>query len=250
MPGERPERLPFIMQGKNRHQKPVTALFQDDGTIRSWSIVIGDDGARERPVLVEPGRQLATMLYGHTGAAAGRLLIEADDTLREQLILWDPNAGPAAPIRWRGETAGEAAVALYGEDAGGTIDRLVVNPIAITSTPAAPDRRAVEAVAIPAAVADVWTPGLAATVYMDIEMEVVNVDGVNDAVLEDLGIDYGNDGAAIDRYFVREVAMPAGEAGKRFGPYRIWGDDAIMAEANAAGDLELHIYILEEGTAL
>jgi hypothetical protein len=210
----------------NRHGGPVPLLGEDDGTLRNWGLLVGRDAtAEERPVLVE-----------------------ADRTLRAQQILWDPNAGPAAPIRWRGETAGEATVALYGEDGAGAIDRLIVNPIQVTSV--APDKRPVEAVAIPNAVADIWTPGLANTVYMDVELEVVNVDGANDAVLEDLGIDYGNDGAAINRYFAREVAMPAGEAGKRFGPYRIWGDDAIMAEADAAARLELHIYILEEGTAL
>jgi hypothetical protein len=253
MPGERPERLPFIMQGKNRHQKPVTALFQDDGTIRNWAIVIGSDGTRERPVLVEPGRQLASMLYGHTGAAAGRLLIEADNTLRQQAILWDPNAGPAAPIRWRGETAGEATVALYGEDAGGTIDRLVVNPIAITSTPASQAKRVADSVAITNALDDVWDPndlyGLTAADYIDVELFVSNITAATDGVLENLGVDLA-DAGAIDSIWAAEVPMPAGEIGKSLGVFRMGGDDVIMAEADANAVLQLHIRIVEEGTAL
>jgi hypothetical protein len=106
--------------------------------------------------------------------------------------------------------------------------------------------RVVQGIAVPAAEADVWTPALGATVYLDVEFELVNVDGTNDATAS-VGIDYANDGDASNRYFVRTVNVLAGEVGVRVGPYRIRGDDAIRAVANAASDVELQVYILEEG---
>jgi hypothetical protein len=245
--------LPLLLKAWNEIDEEEALRVDGDRRlmIRSYSELIAQDpDGNDIQLFAEAAGQLGVSLYGWDGSALQRLLLEADQTLRQQHVLWDPNAGPAAPIRWRGETAGEATVALYGEDAGGTIDRLVVNPIAVTSTPASQDRRPVEAVAVPAAVADIWAPGLTSSEYMDVVFEVVNVDGTNDAVLEDFGVDYGNDAGAIDRYFGREIAFPAGEVGQHFGPHRIWGDDAIMAEANFANRLEVHVYIVEEGTAL
>ncbi len=110
-------------------------------------------------------------------------------------------------------------------------------------------KRPIEAIAIPAAEADVWTPGLAATVYMDVEFELVNVDGTVDATGVWLGIDYGNDGAASDAYFCTNITLTVSEVGTRLGPYRIWGDDAIRAVCALADDAVLHVYILNEGTA-
>jgi hypothetical protein len=110
-------------------------------------------------------------------------------------------------------------------------------------------KRPVEAIAIPAAEADVWTPGLLVTVYLDVEFELVNVDGTNDATAVWLGIDYGNDGGASDEYFCTNITLTAGEVGTRLGPYRIWGDDAVRAVCALANDAALHVYIVGEGTA-
>lgn len=111
-------------------------------------------------------------------------------------------------------------------------------------------KRAIEAAAVPSTEADVWTPGLAATAYLDVVFELVNIDGTNDATGVRLGIDYGNDGAASNAYFCFDITLTAGEVGTRLGPYRIWGDDAIRAEADAANDATLHVFIVEEGTAI
>jgi hypothetical protein len=125
----------------------------------------------------------------------------------------------------------------------------VGTPIEILNGLKSSIKRPIEAIAITTSLADVWVPALTSAVYLDIELEVVNIDGTNDATLSALGVDYGNDEGAINKSFATSIVIPAGEVGFRIGPYRIWGDDAIMAQASANGDLVLHIYIVEEGVA-
>lgn len=109
--------------------------------------------------------------------------------------------------------------------------------------------RVVDGIAIPSTQADVWTPGLAATVYMDVEFEFVNMTAADD-VLERFGIDYANNSDAINRYLASwDIPIRTGEVGPRIGPFRIGGNDAIRAEAKTASTIEMHVYIIKEGTA-
>jgi len=88
----------FLVQAHNRAGRPTFVLLEDDGTVRTWSVQVGQDAA---------GRERVT-------------LVEADRTPRSQLVLWETTT--PGPIRWRGEpTLGEATISLYGTDTAGNI---------------------------------------------------------------------------------------------------------------------------------
>lgn len=201
--------------------------MQPDGTVRAYSLqAYRDEAGEERYAVVGPDGQQFTgpFIYDSAGAA------------------W---------VEMMGEPTGEQRNVLLGKDAGGNIDALRTNAsqqleVDISGTES---RNPIEGIAVPAALADVWVPGGANTYFYDIMLELVPIDIANNATGVTVGVDYGNDGAAINHYFCRNITVPTSAIGTWLGPRRIWGDDAIMAEATSgANDLELYIHILREGT--
>lgn len=149
-------------------------------------------------------------------------------------------------------TTGEQHYIVNGKDSGGAIDPFRTNAnmqqqIEVVDGTSS-QKRVVDPIAVPAAEDDVWTPGLGSTIYLDVEFEFANVDGTNNAEVS-LGIDVGNDGAASNSYWLVDYDLVAKSLPIRLGPYRIGGDDAIRAVAEAANDVVLSVFIIREGTA-
>jgi hypothetical protein len=177
-------------------------------------------------------------------------LAENDGTTRIQLVAWD-----GAQERVLNETSGRLAIVAYGKDSGANEDplrtnanqQLQVEVVDGTSK----QQRVVDPFLIPAVEADVWAPGLANTIYVDFEFELVNMDGTNDATGVDIGIDLGDDGGGTpDFYLLKSAELSAKGVGLRKGPYRMGGDDAITGVAAAANDVVMHVYIIKEETAV
>ena len=205
----------------NSSGHPVEALCEDDGTARVQ--LIGYDGSSQTRIDTEADGELKVVNYGYNGAALKQFLTETD---------------------------GELKTVFYGKDSDSNIDPLRTNAnqqlqVEVVSG-SSNTRRVVDAVAVPAAIADVWTPGETSSEYLDFYFEVVNIDGTN-TVDVDVGVDLEN-GGTVDYYFMYQEEIPAGGSVRK-GPYRIGGDDAVMANASAASDAVLHIYVTEEGDA-
>lgn len=190
------------------------------------------------------------LLHGQDSAGTEKALLTASDG--EVYVLAAGRDASGNVQEFLVASAGEKYVLLAGRDASDNIQECLVatdGTLQVSSTSTSQSRTVVDAVAIPAAVADVWDPGTDNTDYFDIEFEIVPIDTSNDATGVEVGVDYGDSSGAIDRYFVRGLTVTSQEVGVRLGPYRIGGDDVIMAACDNADDAELHIYIVDEGTA-
>ncbi|HUW95147.1 MAG TPA: hypothetical protein VMW58_05130 [Anaerolineae bacterium] len=213
----------------NNDPSARTLLFrqQPDGTLRAYSLqsFIDADGDERIAVVGPDGQQfMGQWIYDSAGAA------------------W---------VEMMGEPTGEQRNVIIGADAAGNLDTLRTNADheLIVDVDGSTSRNPIEGIAVPAALADIWTPGGANTYFYDIMIELVPIDVANNATGVTVGVDYGNDGAAIDHYFCRNITVNTSVVGTWIGPRRIWGDDAIMAEATSgANDLEAYIHILREGT--
>lgn len=151
------------------------------------------------------------------------------------------------------ESSGQLGASLYGYDyTNTTLRRVAVDANGyqlVSYTPAtSPTKKVVDAVAVPAAEADVWDPGGTSSDYYDIEIEIVNVDGTNAATALSVGVDVGDTGSTT-YYLIYNTSIPAASVGTRIGPYRIGGDDVIRAVTTNALDAILVIYVVDEGTA-
>ena len=107
---------------------PVICKVQPDGTLRIYSLTVGRDSAgNDKVVNVEPTGEQRNVMMGETLAGTiERLLLENDQTLREQTILWDG----AGQVRWLADAAGKAHVIMNGDD-GGVISPIEVNPVKV-----------------------------------------------------------------------------------------------------------------------
>lgn len=226
----------MLLQAHNRGQRPTVVLVEDDGTLRSWGIQVGQDADGNERVA----------------------LVEADRTPRSQLVLWE--TGTPGPIRWRGEdAAGEATVSLYGtnvsgniqaienEDTGelrvvqlgsddvGNLDRLRTDPNRI---PWMREYKAYHQLD-PLEIGDggvannlLFNPGPDAFRQYEIDYMITNVNGA--AVTVTVGVDVGGTGVVTHPWMDGEIVPYPGTSGWRSGGI-INGDDDVRGVTSAVG---------------
>ena len=213
----------ILLRAHNRNQASTVMLLEDDGTLRTWSVQVGQDAdGNERPAL-----------------------IEADRTSRQQMVLWDPAAGPAAPIRWRGETLGEAAVSLHGADEADNLDNLRTDPDRVQWTRPYEGLVQVDPVEVPVVEGVLWDPGAVAAQLFEVSFLVVNNDAGGVAVTVSIGVEIGGGGgglAAPGYWMFNEIIPYPGSSGWR-GPFVIAGDDDVRGVAGVANDASISFRI-------
>lgn len=238
MPGE--SQLPVFAQ--NRHQKPTIFLVEDDGTIRTWTVEVAVDATgRERPILVEAGRQQAMSLYG-TNTAGDITGIENEITgeLRTILMGWDG----AAPIRALFEATGEQRFVPLATDEAGNLDAHRSDPNRVPWKRDYPGYVYVPPQTMPNAEGALWTPGVADTIHYEVNFIVVNVFG---AVTGPVTV--GQDIAAGGGLFLPEfwmyqefLAWPGTSSWR--GPFFMRGNDVIRGlDGGGANQSNIHFRV-------
>lgn len=217
------------MAGQNIDERPQTVTIQSPVEVR-----ITNEMLPFLQSLVDPQNNPVAA----AGSSGGSVLAEG------RVLLWDGSSD----VRWQvASVDGEAKVYLMGDDSG-TPEGVALNSdhqlqVELVEGP----KRVIDAAAVPNGIADVWVLGGANTEYVDLEFEVVNIDGAADVDV-DVGVDLA-DGGGVDYYFMFQETVPAGGSVRK-GPFRIGADDAVMANASAANDAVIHFYITGEGSAV
>lgn len=238
--------LEFFPMGRNRHEGPKAFLVEDDGTLRAWSIGVGvDANARERPILVEAGRQGATVLWGEGPAGLERVAVQdfgggagTPHGLINVPVGWD---GATFPIfRVENVASGEAGaqkISLYGTDEAGNVDAHRTDPNRIPWKRPYDGYLQVDPVVMTAAVIPLWTPGTTAAHLYAIEFKIVNNDLGAAAVTVSIGVDIGAAGTLnFGEYWLFNHVIPYPGSTVWEGPFIMPGDDRVMGIASAADD--------------
>lgn len=105
-------------------------------------------------------------------------------------------------------------------------------------------KRLVDPVAIPNVGAAIWTPGLAATVFLDYEVFIVNM--ANPAANVTVGMRVNVTGGT-DRYLLRAFVLNSGYSYPLPFTVRMGGNDVLWAECSAGTSVEAHIRVTDEG---
>lgn len=240
----------------NRHELPVKARAEDDGTLRTWSVGVGvDANGRERPIYIEENRQGATVLWGEGPTALERIAVQdmgggagTPHGLIGVPYLWDGAAFQI--IRGENVASGEAGaqkVSLYGTDDAANVEALRIDPNRVPWKRDYPAYVQVDPVEIPAADSLLWdvsAAGFTAANTLEVYFNVVNNDGAGAAVDVSVGADRAaGGGLAAPEFWLFKWPVPyPGETGWQ-GPFIIAGDDDIRGEASVANDASIRFRI-------
>jgi len=237
--------LEFFPMGRNRHDSPKAFFVEDDGTLRTWSIGVGVDvNTAEQPLLVEAGRQGATVLWGEGPADLRRLALQdlgggagAPMGLINVPVGFDGATFPV--LRVENVASGEVGtpkVSLYGTDEAGNVDAQRTDPDRIPWKRPYDGYLQVDPIVLTAAVTPLWDPGTTAAHLYEVWWKVVNNDAAALPVTVTVGVDIGGVGTlGFGEYWLFNWIIPyPGDTG--WERNIIPGDDRIMGIASAADD--------------
>jgi hypothetical protein len=234
------------VSNEGKHQNKLVLRTQPDGTLRAHSpLILVDQYGREIGGLAEDDGTMRsqTILWDYTGAAQIRAAGEPA-TGQAMVSLYGTNVtGNLQAIE--NEDTGELRVVQMGADEAANIDRFRTDPNRIQWTRPYEEYVTVPSAEIPVAEGDLWAPGAADAVRYLVEFMVVNNDAGAAAIA---GVYVGRDlnagGAlAAPEYWMFDETIPyPGTSGWR-GPFYMHGDDAVRGVAGVANDASIHFRV-------
>jgi hypothetical protein len=157
------------------------------------------------------------------GVATYAIKLEEDHTLRIVSLLKALQSGSEKFL----QLDDDGNLKVVTNEGVSTVTRRIVDPLTAAIAPGA----------------NLWNPALGAAGYLDFEVFIANVTNPGASSTISLRID------AAGKYLLRDFNMPAGYQFKLPHTVRMGTDDILWASASVAAAIDVHIRIVDEGTA-
>ncbi len=245
--------LEFFPMGRNRHGSPGALSIEDDRTLRAWTVGVGVDATgAERPILIEAGRQGATVLWGEGPFGLERVAVQdfgggagTPHGLINVPVGWDGATFPILAVEnaASGEL-GAQKVSGYGTNDGGDVVANLVDSARVPFQRIHHDYEQVDPTVLTNVVTPLYDPGTTGAQLYSVEFLIVNNDAGAAPVTVTVGVDIGGVGTlGLGEYWLFDHIIPYPGDTEWRGPFIMPGDDRVMGIASAVDDTSIHFRV-------